>query len=100
MQRCHLWAVSSLVICLSGQLCWYIVERMADAGAVYAVGAFVTPLAMLYLAYLTVVPLLFPAIRISRVQPLGTVLQNKWLTVHVSTSILVMPALHWLLPPL
>lgn len=54
----------------------------------YAVGAFVTPLAMLYLGYLTVVPRLFPAIRISRAHTqLAPVLQNNWLTVHVSASI-------------
>lgn len=52
------------------------------------VGAFVTPLVMLYLGYLTVVPLLFPAIRISRIHtPLAPVLQNNWLKVHVSSSI-------------
>lgn len=54
----------------------------------YAVGAFITPLMMLYFAYLTVVPSIFPAIVVSRAhRPLPPVLQSNWLSVHVATSV-------------
>lgn len=54
----------------------------------YAVGAFLTPLITLYIAYLTVVPQLLPTVTISRLhQQLRPVLQSPWLKIHVSASI-------------
>jgi len=54
----------------------------------YAVGSFITPLMMLYFAYLTVVPRLIPAIVVSRAhRPLAPVLQSNWLSIHVATSV-------------
>ncbi|NLZ94055.1 MAG: c-type cytochrome biogenesis protein CcsB [Firmicutes bacterium] len=54
----------------------------------FAVGAFLTPLITLYIVYLTVVPRLIPAVRISRLhQQLRPVLQSPWLKIHVSASI-------------
>jgi cytochrome c-type biogenesis protein CcsB len=55
----------------------------------YAVGAFLTPLMLLYFSYLTVVPGIFPAIVVSRAhRPLPPVLQSDWLSVHVAASVL------------
>ncbi|NLZ39246.1 MAG: c-type cytochrome biogenesis protein CcsB [Firmicutes bacterium] len=55
----------------------------------YAVGAFLTPMIALYIAYLTVVPRLIPIVRISRAhQQLRPVLQSPWLKIHVSASVL------------
>lgn len=54
----------------------------------YAVGAFLTPVVVLYIAYLTVIPNLFAAITVSRVHsPLPPVLQSNWLKLHVSSSV-------------
>lgn len=55
----------------------------------YAVGAFLTPLMMLYFSYLTIIPSIIPAITVSRAhRPLSPVLQSDWLAVHVVTSVL------------
>jgi cytochrome c-type biogenesis protein CcsB len=55
----------------------------------YAVGAFLTPLMMLYLSYLTVIPSIIPGIVVSRAhRPLPPVLQSDWLSIHVATSVL------------
>lgn len=54
----------------------------------YTVGAFLTPLMMLYIGYLTVIPNLFARITVSRAHnPLPPVLQSNWLKLHVSTSV-------------
>ena len=54
----------------------------------YAVGAFLTPLVVLYIGYLTVVPNLIAKVTISRLHsPLPPVLQSNWLKLHVSASI-------------
>ena len=54
----------------------------------YAVGAFITPLMMLYFSYLTIIPRLIPAIVVSRMhRPLPPVLQSDWLSIHVATSV-------------
>lgn len=54
----------------------------------YAVGAFLTPLIILYVAYLTVIPNLIARVTVSRAHnPLPPVLQSNWLKIHVSTSI-------------
>jgi cytochrome c-type biogenesis protein CcsB len=53
-----------------------------------AIGPFFAPLLVLYLGYLTVVPVLIPRVTVSRVhQPLRLVLQSDWLTIHVITSV-------------
>ena len=58
-------------------------------GRDYSVGAFLTPLVVLYLAYLTVAPHLITKINISRAhKPLQPVLQSNWLQIHVSASVL------------
>lgn len=54
----------------------------------YAVGAFLTPLAVLYISYLTVIPDIIPAVNVSRLHnPLPPVLQSNWLKLHVSSSV-------------
>lgn len=54
----------------------------------YTVGAFLTPLAMLYFAYLIVIPSIISRVYISRDhRPLPPVLQSDWLTIHVLTSV-------------
>jgi len=61
---------------------WRDRERYAAAGA------FFTPLLVVYLGYLTVVPVLIPRVTVSRVhQPLRLVLQSDWLAIHVITSV-------------
>lgn len=55
----------------------------------YTVGAFLSPLLMIYVAYLTVIPNIIPTITISRTHSaLAPVLQSQWLTFHVSSSVL------------
>ncbi|EEG77749.1 c-type cytochrome biogenesis protein CcsB [Dethiobacter alkaliphilus] len=55
----------------------------------YSVGAFMTPLIMIYVAYLTVIPNIIPAVTINRTHTaLRPVLQSPWLTYHVTTSVL------------
>ncbi|NLM46673.1 MAG: c-type cytochrome biogenesis protein CcsB [Firmicutes bacterium] len=55
----------------------------------YAVGAFLAPLVVLYIGYLTVVPKIFTKVTISRAHTLlPPVLQSNWLKVHVSASVL------------
>lgn len=52
------------------------------------VGGFFTPLLVIYLGYLTVIPTLIPRVTVSRAhQPLRLVLQSDWLAIHVSTSV-------------
>lgn len=54
-----------------------------------AVGAFVMPLVVVYIVYLTINPDLFPRIAVSSVhRPLRQVLQSTWLTYHVLTSVM------------
>ncbi|MBS3949035.1 MAG: cytochrome c biogenesis protein CcsA [Dethiobacter sp.] len=54
----------------------------------YAVGAFITPLLMLYFAYLTVIPSIIPAVVVSRAhRPLLPILQSDWLSIHVASSV-------------
>jgi len=61
---------------------WRLKEKYA------VVGAFVTPLIMLYFAYLTVIPALFAQVTVSRAHnPLPPVLQSDWLMLHVSSSV-------------
>jgi cytochrome c-type biogenesis protein CcsB len=55
----------------------------------YAVGAFLAPLVVLYIGYLTVVPSLITKVVVSRAHnPLPPVLQSNWLKLHVSASVL------------
>jgi len=73
-----IWA-SALVYCWS--------ERRWR-GHYAAVGSFFTPLLLVYLGYLTVVPALIPQVVVSRDhRPLRLVLQSDWLTWHVTSSV-------------
>ncbi|MBS4022141.1 MAG: c-type cytochrome biogenesis protein CcsB [Dethiobacter sp.] len=55
----------------------------------YAVGAFLTPVVVLYIAYLTVIPKIFTRIAVSSAHnPLPPVLQSFWLKIHVSSSVM------------
>ncbi|MDW7651347.1 MAG: c-type cytochrome biogenesis protein CcsB [Bacillota bacterium] len=55
----------------------------------YAVGAFLTPLVVVYIAYLTVIPDIIAKVTISRAHnPLPPVLQSNWLKLHVSSSVM------------
>lgn len=54
----------------------------------HAVGAFLSPLVVLYIGYLKVIPKIIPAVYIpTEHRPLPPVLQSNWLKIHVSSSI-------------
>lgn len=54
----------------------------------YAVGAFLTPVIVIYIGYLTVIPNIIEKVYISRAHnPLPPVLQSNWLKLHVSSSV-------------
>jgi cytochrome c-type biogenesis protein CcsB len=55
----------------------------------YAVGAFLMPVVVSYIAYLTVIPKIFTRIAVSSAHnPLPPVLQSFWLKFHVSSSVM------------
>ncbi len=55
----------------------------------YAVGAFLMPVVMLYIAYLTIIPKIFTRIAVTSAHnPLPPVLQSFWLKIHVSSSVM------------
>ncbi len=55
----------------------------------HAVGAFLMPVVVAYIAYLTVIPALFARITVSSAHnPLPPVLQSFWLKFHVSSSVM------------
>jgi cytochrome c-type biogenesis protein CcsB len=55
----------------------------------HAVGAFLMPVVVAYIAYLTVIPAIVPGIAVSNAHnPLQPVLQSYWLMFHVSSSVM------------